>query len=47
MTPASRFEVNVHTYVLQIKLKLLLVWLKFTGQLVALVVEGKQTLQEG
>lgn len=47
MTSALRFEVNIHTYILQIKLKLLLVWLKFTGQLIALVVECKQTLQEG
>lgn len=47
MTPALRFEVNIHTYVLQIKLKLLFVWLKFTSQLIALVVECKQTLQEG
>lgn len=42
-----RLAVNIHTHVLQIKLKLLLVGLKFTGQLVALMVEGKQTLQEG
>lgn len=47
MTPAVIFEVNIQTYILQIKLKLLLVWLKLTGQLIALVVERKQTLQEG
>lgn len=47
VTPGLRFEVNIHTYILQIKLKLLLVGLKFTGQLIALVVECKQTLQEG
>lgn len=35
------------TYILQVELKLLLVGFKLTGQLVALVVEGQQTLQEG
>lgn len=35
------------THILQIELKLLLVGFKLAGQLVALMVEGEQTLQEG
>lgn len=40
-------SVKKHTYILQIELKLLLVGSKLTSQLIALMVEGKQTLQEG
>lgn len=36
-----------YTYILQVELQFLLVGFKFTGQLVALMVERKQTLQEG
>lgn len=41
-----RFQ-TAHTYILQVKLELLLIGLKLTGQLIALMVERKQTLQEG
>lgn len=39
--------VNSQTYILQVELELLLVGFELAGQLVALVVEGKQTLKEG
>lgn len=35
------------SYILEIKLELLLVWLKFVGQLVTLMVESEQSLEEG
>lgn len=41
------YPVINETHILQIELKLLLVGFKLAGQLVALMVEGEQTLQEG